>query len=54
MQIEERDGGTYADIFWDDLCQDTQNELLVAMGDNGNYDVYPFGSICIKSEEERL
>ena len=51
MIIEKRDGTLWADIFWDDLSAEVQEELLSHMGDNGNYDVFPFGSINISSEE---
>ena len=52
MQIEVRDGVTWADIFWDDLCQATQEKLLAMMGNNGNYDVCQIGSINVTEDEE--
>lgn len=29
------------ELYWDDLSQETQKELLTIWGDNGNYDVFP-------------
>lgn len=29
------------EIYWDDLTESKQNEILEAIGDNGNYDVFP-------------
>ena len=51
MQIQRRDGKDYAEIFWDDLCPETQKELLSLMGDNGNYDVIPIAFINVSKEE---
>ena len=52
MQVEERDGETWVDIFWDDLCPETQEKLLALMGDNGNYDVCQIASINVSKEME--
>lgn len=54
MRVERRDGGLWADIFWDDLSSDAQAELLSVIGDNGNYDVYPITSINVSSYDEQL
>lgn len=29
------------ELYWDDLTEKTQNELLNLWGDNGNYDLLP-------------
>ena len=39
MKVEERDGGLWADLFWDDLSAEAQAELLKLIGDNGNYEI---------------
>ncbi|GHU57340.1 hypothetical protein AGMMS49975_22740 [Clostridia bacterium] len=53
MTITERDGGLWVDLFWDDLSETTQAELLNLMGDNGNFDVYPLASINVSPAEEQ-
>ena len=54
VRVERRDGGLWADIFWDDLSPEAQAELLSVIGDNGNYDVYPITSINVSSDDEQL
>ena len=51
MIIKERDGERWAEIFWDDLSEEVQEDLLTLMGDNGNYDVFPLASINVSPEE---
>ena len=51
MITEERNGGVWADIYWDDLSDETQAELMKLLGDNGNYDVVPIGSINVTPED---
>jgi hypothetical protein len=50
MVVEERDGISWADIYWNDLSAKTQAELLKLMGSNGNYDAFPFASINVSPE----
>ena len=50
MITEERDGILWADIFWDDLSNEAQAELLQLMGENGNFDVFPIASINVSQE----
>jgi len=52
MQLKERNGGIRAELFWDDLCPETQKELFGLMGENGNYDVFPIASINVSNEEK--
>ena len=52
MITEERDGILWADIFWDDLSDETQEELFNLMGENGNFDVIPFASINVSREDD--
>ncbi len=33
------------EIYWQDISEDKQKEILEALGDNGNYDVFPIASI---------
>ena len=35
------------EIYFSDLTQEKQQEILEAFGDNGNLDVYPFVSITV-------
>lgn len=39
-------------IFWDDLTQSKQKEILVAFGDNGNYDVFPVAEIPTEDDPD--
>ncbi len=38
------------EIYWNDLTAEKQQELLNALGDNGNYDVFPI--VVLEFEEE--
>ena len=40
------------EIYWDDLTESKQREILEALGDNGNYDVIPIATIEVEQEEE--
>lgn len=40
------------EIFWDDLTTQKQNEILEALGENGNYDVIPIATIYIPEEDD--
>lgn len=40
------------EIYWDDLTESKQNEILEALGDNGNYDVFPIATIETEQDEE--
>lgn len=40
------------EIYWDNLNERTQKELLELMGDNGNFDVSPIAEIPIEIAEE--
>lgn len=33
------------EIFWKDLTQTKQEEILAKLGENGNYDVFPIAEI---------
>jgi hypothetical protein len=52
VTVEERDGVLWADIYWNDLTTETQAELFKLMGDNGNYDVFPIGTINVSPESD--
>ena len=52
MIIEKRDDILWADIFWHDLSVKAQAELLELMGENGNFDVFPFASINLSHQGE--
>ena len=52
MVIEKRDGEVWADVYWDDLSAKAQEELSDIMGDNGNFDVFPFASINVSGQED--
>lgn len=36
------------EIYWDDLCEEKQKELLKLFGDNMNWDIFPIASIEIE------
>ena len=38
------------EIYWNDLTEKKQQELLEALGDNGNYDVFPLAIIEVEGE----
>lgn len=40
------------EISWNDLTAQKQNEILEALGENGNYDVIPIATIYIPEEED--
>ena len=40
------------EISWNDLTAQKQNEILEALGENGNYDVFPIATIYIPEEED--
>lgn len=37
-------------IFWDDLTKSKQNEILAALGENCNFDVFPIAEIPISED----
>ena len=39
-------------IFWDDLTSEKQQEILNALGDNGNYDVFPIAEIDVDDDDQ--
>ena len=40
----------FIEIYWDDLNAEKQQELMNALGDNGNYDIYPIATIEIEEK----
>jgi len=38
------------EIYWNDLTREKQLELLNALGDNGNYDVFPIAIIEVEND----
>jgi len=38
-------------IYFDDLSPEKQQEILDALGDNGNYDVFPIATISVDNAE---
>ncbi len=49
MKMEQR---KTIEIYWDDLTESKQKEILDTFGDNGNYDVFPIATIETEQEEE--
>ena len=43
---------TEIEIYWDDLKPEKQQEILEALGDNGNYDVFPIAVLEFEEEQE--
>ena len=41
-------------IYWDDLTKAKQQEIFAALGDNGNYDVFPIAEIPVPGGKEEL
>lgn len=41
------------EIFFNDLTKEKQQEILEALGDNGNYDVFPIATIPTYEEADR-
>lgn len=39
-------------IYWDDLTKEKQDEILAALGDNCNYDVFPVLEIPVPEESQ--
>ena len=40
------------EIYWQDLTQAKQNEILQVFGENGNWDVFPIAAIDVPAEDE--
>ena len=40
------------EIYWNDLTEEKQKEVLEKLGDNGNYDVFPIATIEYEEEEK--
>ena len=40
------------EIFWQDLIQAKQSEILQMLGENGNWDVFPIATIDVPTESE--
>ena len=40
------------EIYWDDLTAEKQQEILDALGENCNYDVFPTATLDDKQEPE--
>ena len=40
------------EIFWQDLTEAKQSEILQVLGENGNYDVFPIATIEVPGEDE--
>ena len=38
------------EIYWNDLTREKQQELLNALGDNGNHDVFPIATIEVEND----
>ena len=43
---------TEIEIYWDDLKPEKQKEILEALGENGNYDVFPLAVLEFEEEQE--
>ena len=45
-------GEIVIEIYWDDLTKEKQDEILEALGNNGNYDVFPIAQIGVDGEDQ--
>ena len=43
--------GNEIEIYFGDLTPEKQQEILDALGDNGNYDVFPLATIFVDNAE---
>ena len=41
------------EIYFGDLRPEKQQEILDALGNNGNYDVFPIATISVENEEDK-
>ena len=41
------------EIYFGDLTLEKQQEILDALGNNGNYDVFPIATISVENEEDK-
>ena len=48
----ERSGSI--EIYWQDLTPAKQSEILQALGENGNYDVFPIATLDVPEEDEEF
>lgn len=39
------------EIYWGDLREEKQKEILETLGENGNYDVFPIAVLEIEDED---
>lgn len=46
--------GDTIELYWDDLCTETQKELEKMLGDNGNYDVFPIAILDFYSTDNMM
>lgn len=40
------------EIYLSDLSKEKQKEIILELGDNGNYDIFPIATIETKNKEE--
>lgn len=38
------------EIYWKDLTEEKQKEILEVLGENGNYDVFPIATIVVEED----
>jgi hypothetical protein len=50
MYTEKEERHMTIEIYWNDLTREKQQELLNALGDNGNYDVFPIATIEVEND----
>ena len=43
---------TTIEIYWDDLTPEKQQEIFEALGENGNFDVFPIVTLEFEDEED--
>ena len=39
------------EIYWQDLTPEKQQEILDALGENGNYDTFPIATIIVDPDD---
>ena len=50
MYTEKEERHMTIEIYWNDLTREKQQELLNALGDNGNNDVFPIATIEVEND----
>lgn len=42
------------EFYWNDLTAEKQQEIMSLLGDNGNWDVFPFATLEIETDNSEV